>query len=134
MEIDVTGNWHRLARARLCTGLTSSDLRVIQQTAQRWHLKAGEVLCREGEPARGLYIVLDGLLRRGKFDEHSADVDWLGLSTQFGEHSLLTNHKESATVSAMLDSHGIVLGQVEFRRLLVHIPKLAVNLCRAWPK
>ncbi|HLW66594.1 MAG TPA: cyclic nucleotide-binding and patatin-like phospholipase domain-containing protein, partial [Gemmataceae bacterium] len=125
-------NWPRLARARLCAGLTSAELRLVQHAAQHWQLKAGEVLCREGESARGLYIVLDGLLSRGRIDGRAAETQWLSLSAQFGEQSLLTDCIESKTVSAMLDSHGVLLGRDLFQQLMERIPRLAVNVCRTW--
>jgi predicted acylesterase/phospholipase RssA len=129
----VSEAWNRLAKTRLCTGLTRAELPLVHQAARNWHCKAGEILCREGEPARGLYIVLDGLLSRGKIDGLTAETEWLGLSEQFGDQSLLREGNESATVAGLLDSKGLLLGRDQFHRLLERIPRLAVNLCRAWP-
>ena len=49
-----------LQSTKLFGGLTTEELADIAQRAIELHLKKGEMLFLSGEPARGLYVIVDG--------------------------------------------------------------------------
>ena len=67
---------------------------------------AGELIFREGEPGRDLYVVLDGELEVMKASRSGVDarVALLGVRDWFGEMSLLDVQPRSATVRAVAPS------------------------------
>ena len=79
------------------------------------HFAAGEVLVRQGEPVRTLYVVTSGtvrvLLGTG---EDAREVASLGRGSWIGEMALLTRSGSSTTVEAETDVRVLMIGHREF--------------------
>lgn len=90
----------------------------------------GEDVIRQGESGHELFIVLRGeaivLVSRGS---HAPDeVARLGAGKFFGEMSLLTGEKRTATVRAGHRLELLVVGHDAFRRILASAPELAERI------
>ncbi|HKU38201.1 MAG TPA: cyclic nucleotide-binding domain-containing protein [Polyangiales bacterium] len=82
----------------------------------------GDVLIREGDPGRGLFVVLRGEVEVTRED---AELARLGPSEVFGEISLLTSEPATATVRAATPGTSVLfLSRDYFERLLQAVPEL----------
>ena len=72
----------------------------LTDTATLHGFKAGEMIIREGDPGRSIYVVLNGRVKVFLRDYHGSELelDILGESEFFGEISLLTGKPGSACV------------------------------------
>ncbi len=79
----------------------------------------GEVIFREGDPGKGLFVVLDGeveILRETKEGERR--IASLGPSTAFGELALIDDLPRSATARASAPSLLLILYRSHFETLV----------------
>ena len=83
--------------------------------------KAGEIIIREGDPGRSIYVVLNGRVKVFLRDYHGSELelDILSKSEFFGEISLLTGKPRSASVAA-IDSTMVMELNYDSMRKLVH--------------
>lgn len=82
----------------------------------------GDVLIREGDPGRGLFVVLRGEVSVLRED---AELARLGPSEVFGEISLLTAEPATATVcAAAVGASVLFLSRDYFERLCAAVPEL----------
>ena len=119
-----------LADHRLCTGLSSADVALLQSILVAAQHEAGTLVVRRGEPADALYLLGAG--------EVSVVVDLPGgghrrLSTlsagmAFGEAALLAGGLRSADVRADTAVATWALGAEAFARLKADHPMLALTL------
>lgn len=110
-----------LSQVDLFRGLHTEQLNQILAIAQIERFDTGAFVCRQGEPAEKLYIVIQGqvevLLRASNGIEQP--VLYLGEGQVVGEMTLVDEGRRSASVLAMEDEV-----------LLYSIPNLAFNdLC-----
>jgi CRP-like cAMP-binding protein len=83
----------------------------------------GTDVIREGDPGKGLYVVLHGEMDVSKRDgDHKVLLATLGPGDVFGEISLLHDAPTSATVTAASQSTVLFLDRAVFQRLLEAIP------------
>ncbi len=90
--------------------------------------RAGEVLCRQGEPGHDFFLIVSG----------NADVDvsghprpQLGPGDHFGELALLDRGPRSATVTAASDMQLLRLAELDFTAVIDEVPALAHKLLAA---
>ncbi len=79
----------------------------------------GEVIFHEGDPGKGLFVVLDGeveILRETKEGERR--ITSFGPSTAFGELALIDDLPRSATARASAPSHLLILYRSHFETLV----------------
>ncbi len=92
--------------------------------------EAGRNIVRQGDEGNSLFLVARG--RVGIWvqdaDNEAQLVATLGRGQCFGEMSLLTGARRSATVSALEDSELLMLGKAEFRDILLADPKVVESL------
>jgi small-conductance mechanosensitive channel/CRP-like cAMP-binding protein len=90
---------------------------------------AGEILTRQGAEAHWLYLIIDGKASvRVKNDEGlEREVSQLGPGNFFGEMSLMTGERRTATVVALTDVECYRLGVESFRRVIQQSPTHAVD-------
>jgi len=81
-------------------------------------LTAGEVLCRQGEPATHWYGIMQGLLRQDTLcrDGTVTSLTAGPMGTWFGEATLLLHEARRYEISAMRDSRVACVGAAAFRR------------------
>ena len=97
----------------------------------RVHLyEAGRNIVREGDEGDSLFLISRG--RVGVWVRDAGNegrlVATLGRGQSFGEMSLCTGARRSATVSALEDSELLILGKGEFRDILLADPKVVESL------
>jgi CRP-like cAMP-binding protein len=109
-----------LARTPVFAGLPR---RLLGRLAVRLFEKSyapGEVIFREGDPGKGLFVVLDGeveIIQETKEGERR--IATFGPSTAFGELALIDDLPRSATARASLPSRLLILYRSHFEALVV---------------
>lgn len=86
----------------------------------------GTTVLREGDPGRGLYVVLSGEVDVTKTQEGDEDVLLANLKAGevFGEIALLKGGPATATITAARQSTILFLDKIYFQRLINAIPQL----------
>jgi CRP-like cAMP-binding protein len=89
-------------------------------------VQPGTVLIREGEPGKGLFVVLLGEVEVLKTEANGEEraVARLGTGELFGEMALLGEPLTTATVRALAPTTILFLGRDYFRRLVDALPSL----------
>jgi CRP-like cAMP-binding protein len=85
---------------------------------------AGEMIIREGDPGRSIYVILDGQVKVFTRDHHGEELELavLEVSQFFGEMSFLTGKPRSGSVMAMDTSVIVELGYTSMRRVVKEHP------------
>ncbi len=91
------------------------------------HVKAGEVIFRQGDAAEELYVIQRGTveIRRG-----NRVLDTLPELSIFGETALIDRSPRSATAVATTDATLVPVGEKQFLFLVSRTPHFALNLMR----
>lgn len=88
----------QLADVSLFQGMSPEQIATIVGGAERQHYAAGEVICREGDPVDGFYILLEGRVSVRKAQgEREAEVAVLSPKAVFGEMGLIGGKPRSAS-------------------------------------
>jgi hypothetical protein len=98
-----------LQRCNLFASVSEGSLEQLAQAAEEVHVKSGDVVVREGEPADAFYVIEQGtfaVTSRGEADRETSLGD-LTAPDYFGEIGLIDAVPRTATVTASAD--GIVL-------------------------
>lgn len=120
----------------LFAGLSSEAYEYIARTVRVHRLPPGEVVFREGDPAKALFVLLDGELEVVKQSRRGTDarVAILGPNDTFGEMSLLDLQPRSATVRTLAPVRLAELGAEALDALYRHDVKayalVLLNLSR----
>ncbi len=109
-------------RPEVLTGVANS-LKVLPY-------EAGRTIVRQGDEGDSLFLISRGRVGVSVRDEQNEGqlVATLGRGQCFGEMSLLTGARRSATVSALEDSELLMLGKAEFKDILLADPKVMESL------
>lgn len=93
----------QLREVGLFGALSDELLDHLTKTLSVWRVMVGEVVFREGDPAREMYVVLDGEMEILKKSRRGRDtrVAILGPNDCFGEMSVIDMQPRSATVRAL---------------------------------
>lgn len=85
---------------------------------------AGEMIIREGDPGRSIYVILDGSARVFTRDHHGEELELavLGVSQFFGEMSFLTGKPRSGSVTALDTSIIVELSYTSMRKVVKEHP------------
>jgi CRP/FNR family cyclic AMP-dependent transcriptional regulator len=104
------------------------DFRVLAGAgAPTLSFKAGDVIFREGDPAKALYIVKSGQveIRLG-----NRLLDTLPELSIFGEMALIDHNPRSATAVAATDTTLVPVDEKQFLFLVSRTPYFALNVMR----
>jgi CRP/FNR family cyclic AMP-dependent transcriptional regulator len=93
--------------------------------------KSGDVIFREGDPARELLVIKSGTV---EIRIRNSLIDTLGERSIFGEMALIDSRPRSATAVALTDTELIPLGDKGFRLLVAYNPKFALSVLRVLAK
>lgn len=107
----VTDRRSRLEAVPLFRALADDDLDRLSRALSEHHVRTGEVLFRQGDPADSFYVVVDGavgVVRDGR------PIAKINAGEFFGETALLFTETRTATVAAMADSRLWRLGREDF--------------------
>ncbi len=103
----------------------------LQELAARFswvHLRAGEILCEQGEAGDCMYLLVYGRLRVLK--EDGRVLAEIGHGECVGEMSLLTGETRSATILTVRDSQLVRLDKADFDELVTQFPSTMMGLTR----
>ncbi|NQV33236.1 MAG: mechanosensitive ion channel [Phycisphaeraceae bacterium] len=120
-----------LQRIELFSTLNREERRHLSESMSECQYRAGDVLVQQGEPGDSMYILVEGLL--GVYLEKanvaaSVKLAQIEPGQFFGEMSLLTGEKRSATVLAATDAVVFEISKADLCPLLDRRPQLAVTL------
>jgi CRP-like cAMP-binding protein len=114
-----------LRKVPLFAKLDSQELDALGLLATELTFPAGEVLLRQGDRAREMFIVLDGVLVVTRDDVYIADI---GAEGFVGEMALLTDSPRNATVTTKSDVRLLHIDARSLQNLLQSIPEIAVKM------
>jgi len=127
---------HELRSVALFAGVTDADLEALARSLVLVTPTTGEILFREGEVAREMFVVLEGEIEILKSSRSGTDarVAMLGPGDWFGEMSILDVQPRSATVRALAPSRLVRLSSQDldslYRRDLRSYSLVLLNLAR----
>ena len=113
------------------TGLSDAELDVVSARLRRVLYKAGDVVIRQGDRDRSIYIVADGTTTvrvNVAGTERQVRIAGYARGTIFGEMALLDRQPRSATVTADNDVVCYVLSDEAYQALIAEHPLIAVRL------
>jgi small-conductance mechanosensitive channel len=112
-------------------GLPEPALERLASMSKSCQYLSGEVIIRQGDPGQELYIIRTGqvsvLLGRGA-EGSVAEIARLGPGKFFGEMSLMTGARRTATVQAALDCELVRVDKEAFHDILAEDPKLVEQI------
>lgn len=91
----------------------------------RSKVKSGDALCREGDPAEGWWVVLDG---SGQVEVDGQSVGTVEANQAVGELSIFDSQPRSATVTAIDDLDVLEFSGDNLVAAVLAEPQLGVNL------
>jgi CRP/FNR family transcriptional regulator, cyclic AMP receptor protein len=121
-----------LKEFRLFAGLNEKELVTLVDDLRLKEYKRDEIIFRQGDESREVYLVLQGKVRIYKIspsgDETSIDI--FAVRDIFGEFAALDNEPRSATAKAVGPVTLLTMSQERFLFHLRATPTLALNLAR----
>lgn len=104
--------------------LDSDERKRLADSATLHVFNAGEMIIREEEPGRSIYVILDGKVRVFTRDHHGEELELavLGPSQFFGEMSFLTGKPRSGSVAAEGTSVIVELSYTSMREVVKDHP------------
>ncbi len=129
MYIPVTA-FLRERKPRFFEGLEPSDVRTILAAGTQQHFSANSVIARQGYPARHLYLLLTGRLRRFFLTEDGQKIVLLRVTSGeiFGEAAVLAKPVDYLVSSeAMSTTTTLVWSRQAMRGLCERYPRLVEN-------
>jgi small-conductance mechanosensitive channel/CRP-like cAMP-binding protein len=119
-----------LKRCEIFTPLSEEQLVILSRNAKLLPFGTGEFLIVQGEKGDSLFIVDRGRVEISILaaDGSKIALAELGPGESFGEVSLLTGEKRSATVKALEDTEAVVVTREDLRGIMQETPFLAESL------
>lgn len=117
----------------LFRGLEVDEIREIVRLGHERRCAAGDVLFREGEEGREMFVILRGTLGLEKGaggEDTSWKVTQLAEGAVIGEMALLTNEPRSLTVRALTEVELMAFTRADFERLVADTRTAAVTILR----
>jgi len=110
--------------------LRPDDLARVANSLKVLPYEAGRTIVRQGDEGDSLFLIARGRVGVWVRDAKGEGqlVASLGRGQCFGEMSLLTGARRSATVSAVDDSELLMLGRADFKDILLADPKVVESL------
>lgn len=118
----------------LLSGLTSEELEDVLSKFSSRTYQAGETIIQMGEEDDELFLLVTGKVRvwtGAGPDAAERTLSVLGPGEHFGEASLLTRGKRTATVTALSMVETLVMSGEDYRQLLGRHPTLLENISRS---
>ena len=120
-----------LRRMPMFAGMDPGSLKMLAFAARYLHLDDGEVLCAEGEPADGVYIIDEGKVEVyvERDGEHSR-IAVVGRHQLVGELAVILNQPRAATVRALGSVKVLRIDLDVFLQLITCHPDAALGVIR----
>ncbi len=120
-----------LAKINLFEPLQKDEIRHLAQSLHRHIAPAGQTLVHSGEEGESLFVLIEGLLAVNvERDGHMQQVALLEPGQFFGEMSLLTGARRSATVICVTESVVYEIRKHALQQVMEQRPELAEHLSR----
>jgi CRP-like cAMP-binding protein len=116
-----------LAQVPLFADCTKPELRELAILGTTVDVAPGHALIREGASGREFFIVIEG---EAECSVRGVSTAVLGPGDYFGELALIDGGPRTATVRATTPLRVIVMNNLEFNRVLLTSPRIAVKLLR----
>jgi CRP/FNR family transcriptional regulator, cyclic AMP receptor protein len=118
-----------LARTPLFDDLPPEDVRVLAESLKPQHFKAGEIICKMGEPGDSMYLVAEGTVSI-YLDSEGARVPLreMTVGQYFGDLSLFDDKPRSATAEARTDCDLLELERGALHEQIKKRPRIAIAL------
>ncbi len=121
-----------LSHVSLFAEVAREDLGEIAESAHVESFGEGEHIFHIGEPGRSLFIVTEGTVQVHHPDrDNNFELAQFGPGEFFGEMALLNDSPRSASARAMSAVEALVLDKVDFRRILIERPQVALKILEA---
>jgi hypothetical protein len=114
-----------LEETPLFRGLAPRDLAFLARKADPISFSEGRVLAKETEPRPELFVITCGAAEATYKGKRTAI---LTAGDHFGEHTVLGGEPQVATVKALSDGEGFILGRRDFWAVLDEIPAVSQRL------
>jgi putative ABC transport system ATP-binding protein len=130
-EMTVDSEAAILANIPLFAGINAHHLKLLAFSSRRIHFEPGEVLIRQGEPGVDAYVILQGeveiVLGEG---EQETVLAHSGENELFGELSLLSDTKTTATIRATTPVSALQIKKEVFLQLMENDAMVASQVAR----
>lgn len=119
-----------LRSCQLFTGLPTGDIDAVASFAITKHLEKDEYLFREGDPARGFYVVHQGRIKVHRVNASGKEqvIHVFGPAESFAEASLASEGGYPADAQATESSTVLLIPKTDFTELLRSRPELALRM------
>ena len=114
-----------LRKSPFLEGLSRKDLEEVGRLADEVDLPAGRTLMREGDLGREFYVIISGSVDIERGGKH---IRTMGPGEFFGDISLVTERRRTATVTVKEDATFLVLGHREFHSLMDQFPSIRLGV------
>ncbi len=126
---ETTRRMEALATVDLFDTLSIEERRTLAERLHFAPFTAGETITRQGAEAHWLYVLTKGTAEVVVTDgDVRQSVNTLKAGDFFGEMSLMTGAKRSATVTAMEDTHCYRLDKAGFQDIIEKRPEIAAHI------
>jgi CRP-like cAMP-binding protein len=119
-----------LAKVSIFSTLTETDLAKIANMTNRYVFHEGDVIIREGEPDKRLFVIVNGLVEviKDLGGKNERRVRNLGPYCYFGEMALIDDLVRSASILAREDVQVLCLDGWDLRQEIEKYPALSFDL------
>jgi hypothetical protein len=116
----------------LFANLNIRELAALAMASTSAQAKEGEIIIREGESGRVLYILLTGqtAVIKGWGTSNEMILDWIEEKGFFGEMALIDGQPRSATIRVTSAASLLVLRGEDLTRLINDYPTIPIRLCQ----
>ncbi len=121
-----------LARvSRLFEALDARGRKALLDLSHHVKVKAGDVICREGEPGGDFFVITAGEVRvTAEALEGEKEIARLGHGQFFGEMAVLNGDRRTATCTALVDTDLVAFPSAAVEKVLAQYPKAREALHR----
>jgi CRP/FNR family transcriptional regulator len=119
-----------LERFPIFSGLDPGSLESIAAIALPKKIAKKDILFKEGDTARGFYLLVSGRVKLGKISPSGKEqiLHFVNAGNSFAEAAIYMDRKYPAMAEALVESHLLFIPVDAFTRLLSENSDLAVNL------
>jgi len=119
-----------IARVPLFSPLKDADLERIANLTQAHTFQSGDVIIREGEKDRRLFVIMSGQVEvvKGLGSEKEWRMRVLGPHNYFGEIALIDDAARSASVIAKAETEVLTLDHQNLQQVIENNPTIAFEL------
>jgi CRP-like cAMP-binding protein len=120
-----------LKRIPLFTSIADGDLKLIAEKFEAASYQPGQIIIKEGEEGRHLYVILEGQVRVvAAIDDNESEItlSFLNAGDYFGEMALITGEPRSATVVAETATKTLTLNKKDFDYIILKNPQVTLSI------